>query len=56
MKQTSIIMMFLFPLPAVISSYGERIRADENNHIFTQYEINLYSKTLQYLVSHVLEF
>jgi hypothetical protein len=29
--------------------------AEENNHVFTQYEINLYSKTLQYLVSHVLE-
>jgi len=54
MKQTSIIVKFLFAFPAVISSYGERIRA-EKKPCFTQYEIYLYSKTLQYLVSHVLE-
>jgi len=32
-KQTSIIVKFLFALPEVISSYGEWIRAEENNHV-----------------------
>ena len=41
-KQTSIIVKFLFAFPAVISSYGERIRAEENNHVFTQYEITVF--------------
>jgi hypothetical protein len=46
---------FLGALPAVKSSYRERIRAGEHIHIFTKYEINIYSKTLQYMMSHVLE-
>jgi hypothetical protein len=43
-KQMPIILKLLVVLPAVKSSYARRIKAEENNHVYTQQEINLYAK------------